>query len=174
MTWWSEYSAAPRFVLAKLAIRCRFVDRFMGSSVPSHVSGQRFSPRGTLLPSAGSRPARFPVFIGTMRCYDFPPARTCSLIVSVTGPTRASCVRGRRALLVSSEETLQARNPWSAGVPSPAYCTRGRVRDLTGSLAIHPMPLPCSKTPAEPTGSRLNDLVDAALGQPRPKASTGT
>src|SRR6516164_1102695 len=95
-------------------------------------------------------------------------------IVSVTGPTRASCVRGRKALLVSSEETPQARNPWSAGVPSPAYCTRGRVRDLTGSLAIHPMPLPCSKTPAEPTGSRLSDLVDAALGQPRPKASTGT
>jgi hypothetical protein len=34
MTWWSEQSAVPRFVLAKLAIRCRFVDRFVGSSVP--------------------------------------------------------------------------------------------------------------------------------------------
>ena len=33
--------------------------------------------------------------------------------------------------------------------------SRGRVRDLTGSLAIHPMPLPCSKTPAEPTRPRL-------------------
>jgi hypothetical protein len=72
MTWWSEYSAAPGFVLAKLAIRCRFVDRFVGSSVPSHVSGQRFSPRGTLLPSAGSRPARFPVFIGTMKVLRLP------------------------------------------------------------------------------------------------------
>src|ERR1700674_5309770 len=64
MTWWSEYSAVPRFVLAKLAIRCRFVDRFVGSRVPSRVSGQRFSTRDTFLPSVGSRRARFPVFIG--------------------------------------------------------------------------------------------------------------
>ena len=63
MTWWSEQSAVPRFVLAKSAIRCRFVDRFVGSSVPSHVSGQRFSTRGASLPSAGSQRARFPVFI---------------------------------------------------------------------------------------------------------------
>jgi hypothetical protein len=37
MTWWSEHSAVLGFVLAKLAIRCRFVDRFVGSSVPSNV-----------------------------------------------------------------------------------------------------------------------------------------
>jgi hypothetical protein len=65
MTWLSNYSAALRLVLAKLAIRCRFVDRFGGSRVPSPVSGQRLSPRGTLPPSAGSQQARFPVFIGT-------------------------------------------------------------------------------------------------------------
>jgi hypothetical protein len=78
MTWWSEHSAVPGFVLAKLAIRCRFVDRFVGSSVPSLVSGQRFSPRGTLLPSAGSRPARFPVINGTMKVLRL-PARACLL-----------------------------------------------------------------------------------------------
>ena len=44
---------------------------------------------------------------------------------------------------------------WSAGYPIPACCTRGRVRGLTGSLAIHPVPLPCSRTPAEPTKPRL-------------------
>jgi hypothetical protein len=42
------------FVLAKLAIRCLFVDKFVGSSVPSYVSGQRVSTRGVSLPSAGS------------------------------------------------------------------------------------------------------------------------
>src|SRR6516162_7105776 len=174
MTWWSEYSAAPGFVLAKLAIRCRFVDRFVGSSVPSHVSGQRFSPRGTLLPSSGSRPARFPVFIGTMKVLRL-PARAYLLPYCFSHRSHAHLLCSwSQSAPVSSEETPQARNPWSAGVPSPAYCTRGRVRDLTGSLAIHPMPLPCSKTPAEPTRSRLSDLVDAALGQPRPKASTGT
>jgi hypothetical protein len=40
-------------------------------------------------------------------------------------------------------------------LPCPACCTHGRVRDLTGSLAIHPMPLPCSRTPAEPARPRL-------------------
>src|SRR5271169_1493990 len=78
------------------------------------------------------------------------------------------------ALLTSPEEFRQARNTWSAGVPIPGMHTRGRVRDLTGSLAIHPMPLPCSKTPAEPARSRLGDLVGAAPGQPKPKASAGT
>ena len=36
----------------------------------------------------------------------------------------------------------------------PACRARGRERDLTGSLAIRPMPLPCSKTPAEPPSPR--------------------
>src|SRR5207245_11403598 len=72
MTWWSEYSAVPRFVLAKLAIRCRFVDRFVGSRVPSRVSGQQFSTHDTSLPSVGSRRARFPVFIGTIKALQLP------------------------------------------------------------------------------------------------------
>jgi len=174
MTWWSEYSAAPGFVLAKLAIRCRFVDRFVGSSVPSHVSGQRFSPRGTLLPSAGSRPARFPVFIGTMKVLRLPAhAYLLPYCFGHRSHARLLCswsqsAPGEFGGNSSGPEPLVSRRSF------PAYCTRGRVRDLTGSLAIHPMPLPCSKTPAEPTGSRLSDLVDAALGQPRPKASTGT
>ena len=37
----------------------------------------------------------------------------------------------------------------------PAFHARGRVWDLSGFLAIPPMPLPCSKTPTEPTGPRL-------------------
>src|SRR5271166_6030160 len=37
MTWWSEHSAVPRFVFAKSAIRCRFVDRFAGFRAPSRV-----------------------------------------------------------------------------------------------------------------------------------------
>src|SRR5208337_825182 len=37
----------------------------------------------------------------------------------------------------------------------PACRARGRERDLTGSLAIRPMPLPCSRTPAEPKRPRL-------------------
>ena len=111
MTWWSEHSAVPRFVLAKLAIRCRFVDRFVGSSVPSHVSGQRFSTRGAPLPSAGSRPARFPVFISTMKVLRL-PARAYLLPygfghrLHVLPPVFVFA----GALLMGSEEAHQARN----------------------------------------------------------------
>src|SRR6202035_5291606 len=157
MTWWSEHSAAPRFVLAKLAIRCRFVDRFVGSRVPSRVSGQRFSTHDTFLPSVGSRRARFPDFIGTMKALRL-PARA-NLVPYGFGcrphaPLLCSCIA--EALPTGPEEARQAWNTLSAGVPCPACGPRGRVRDLTGFLATHPMPLPCSKTPAEPTKPRLS------------------
>lgn len=48
--------------------------------------------------------------------------------------------------------------PGTFGQPAllcPACCARERERDLTGFLATHPMPLPCSKTPAEPARPRL-------------------
>src|ERR1700726_704983 len=105
MTLCSEYNAVPRFVLAKLAIRCRFVDRFVGSRVPSRVSGQRFSTHDTSLPSVGSRRARFPVFIGTMKALRL-PARA-NLVPYGFGcrphaPLLCSC--SPEALLTSAEE----------------------------------------------------------------------
>src|SRR3954452_6833216 len=48
-------SAPPGLALARLAIRCRFVDRFAGLRVPSRVSRQRFSAPDASLPSDGSR-----------------------------------------------------------------------------------------------------------------------
>ena len=156
MTWWSEHSAVPRFVLAKLAIRCRFVDRFVGSRVPSHVSGQRFSTRDASLPSVGSRRARFPDFIGTMKALRLPARAYLVPYGFGSGP---------HALLLCSCSPKRSRwarrtlvGPGTFGQPAfpfPACCARGRERDLTGFLAIHPMPLPCSKTPAEPAGPRL-------------------
>ena len=154
MTWCSEHSAVPGFVLAKLAIRCRFVDRFVGFRAPSHLSGQRFSARGVPLPSAGSRRARFPVFNGTMRALRL-PARA--------DPVPYGFGSGLHALLrcsCSPRRSRRARRmPAGAGVlvsrvPVSGVCTRGRERDLSGSLAVHPMPLPWSKTPAEPAGPR--------------------
>ena len=175
MTWWSEYSAVPRFVLAELAIRCRFVDRFVGSRVPSHVSGQRLSTQRRL-PSLDRVPVspvprlhRYYEGATTSR-----PRKPGPLWFRFQAPRAPPVFVSAEALLTSPEEFRQARNTWSAGVPIPGMHTRGRVRDLTGSLAIHPMPLPCSKTPAEPARSRLGDLVGAAPGQPKPKASTGT
>src|SRR5271165_5631581 len=164
MTWWSEYSAVPRFVLAKLAIRCRFVDRFVGSRVPSRVSGQRFSTRDASLPSVGSRRARFPVFIGTMKALRLPFARTWSLMVSVAGPTRPSCVRVRRSApnerggssvglvhLISRRSLPGRLRPWARagsrrfpGDPSYAFALLqdpGRA-DKTSPVAVLPTPSP--------------------------------
>jgi hypothetical protein len=124
MTWWSEHSAVPGFVLAKLAIRCRFVDRFAGFRAPSRVSGQRFSTHDASLPSAGSRRARFPVFSGTMKALRLPASATlvpygfgsrphAFLLCSCS--LKRSC-RARRSL--SRPGTLFSRRPRS-GVLHP-------------------------------------------------------
>src|SRR5438034_7843089 len=55
---------------------------------------------------------------------------------------------------------------------STGALARGRERDLPGSQTIHPVPLPRSATPAEPTIPRLFDgLVDAAPALPTARAS---
>ena len=81
MTWWSELSATPGLDLARLAIRCRFVDRFAGLRVPSRVSRQRFSAPGAPLPSGGSRRARFPAVAGTMKALRLPTPASRLLLV---------------------------------------------------------------------------------------------
>jgi hypothetical protein len=67
---------------------------------------------------------------------------------------------------------LRARVIVQPATRSAGLLARGRERDLPGSQAIHPVPLPRSSTPAEPTIPRLFDgLVDAAPALPTAKAS---
>ena len=63
------------------------------------------------------------------------------------GSCLAACARapGR------SEGAFRARSIVQPTTPSVGLLSRGRERDLSGSQAIHPVPLPRSKTPAEPT-----------------------
>ena len=84
------------------------------------------------------------------------------LLVSLPGPTCASVVRARRRAPVRVEDAVEARTLGQPAVPCSGLLSRGRERDLPGSLAIHPMPLPCSKTPAEPTILATDGPVDAA------------
>src|SRR5215471_711356 len=74
---------------------------------------------------------------------------------SVTGSMRSSCVRVRRSAPDELGGTSSGLDPLFSRRSCPACCTRGRARDLAGSLATHPEPLPCSKTPAEPARPRL-------------------
>ena len=164
MTWWSEYSAVPRLVLAKLAIRCRFVDRFVGSRVPSRVSGQRFSTHDTFLPSVGSRRARFPVFIGTMKALRL-PARANLVPYGFGCRSHApSCIRVRRSApnerggrslgpehLISRRSLPGVLHPWARagsrrfpGDPSYAFALLqdpGRA-EKTSPVAVLPTPPP--------------------------------
>ena len=67
---------------------------------------------------------------------------------------------------------LPGRGPCSAGDPIAGLLSRGRERDLPGSQAIHPVPLPRSTTPAESTIPRLFvGFVDATPAQTTAKAS---
>jgi hypothetical protein len=175
MTWWSEHSAVPRFVLAKLAIRCRFVDRFVGSRAPSHVSGQRFSTRDASLSSAGSRRAQFPVFIGTMKALRLPARANPVPYGFDSRPHVPPCVRVRQSApdepggrssglehLFSRRSVPGRLHPWARagshrfpGDPSQAFALLqdpGRA-GKTSPLAVVPTPPP---------------------GPTKPKASAGT
>jgi hypothetical protein len=159
MTWCSEDSATPRFALASSAIRCRFVDRFVRLRVLSRVSRQRFSSHDTLFPRSGPGESGSPMSAIILRCYDFPARIPGHLFVSLPGSTLPSSVRvSRLALALALPEGRRVPSGPSqclTGDPIAGLLSRGRERDLPGSQAIHPVPLPRSTTPAESTMPRL-------------------
>jgi hypothetical protein len=175
MTWFSEYSASPRRSLARSAIRCPSVDRFAGFSVPSRVSGQRFSLRGAPLPSAGSRRARFPDLTGTMRALRL-PARAFPVPYGFgSGLHMLPRVRDRRSAPGAAEDRVRAWGTWSAGPPRfRQFCTWAR----TGYLRFPGVPSHTSARLSDP-GRIGQDLAicgptDAAPGPNTPKAPAWT
>src|SRR5208337_3320626 len=173
MTWWSEHSAVPRFVFAKSAIRCRFVDRFAGFRAPSRVSGQRFSTHGASLPSAGSRRARFPAFTDIMKALRLPLAQSRSLMASVAGSTRSSIVRARRG----APDGLGGRPPGLEQLVSRRSFRPVASVDANGISQVPWRSVPCLCPAPGPRSSRRDlacgGLVDAAPGFHKPKASAG-
>jgi len=156
MTWCSVDSATPRFVLASSAIRCRFVDRFVSLSVLSRVSRQRLSPHGTPLPSIGSRWVRFPDVSGRIEVLRLPVhASPVTYLFRFRGPRYPPRFVSRSLRSRKVGGCLPGRGHCSAGDPLAGVLSRGRERDLPGSQAIHPVPLPRSRTPAESTIPRL-------------------
>ena len=96
------------------------------------------------------------------RCHRYYEGATTSclcvpapLFVSVAGPTRPPLFVFAVALSMNVEVTHQARDNLSTGVPYSGVSRRGRKQELSGFLATHPVPLPCSTTPAEPTRPHL-------------------
>ena len=155
MTWCSVDNATPRFDLASSAIRCRFVDRFVRLKVLSHVSRQRSSPRDTPHPSVGSWRVQFPDVKGTMRVLRLPAHASPVTYICFASGAHATFLRSRRLRSQKCGGCSLGQDHCSAGDPISGALSRGHERDLTGSQAVHPMPLPRSMTPAEPTIPRL-------------------
>jgi hypothetical protein len=152
MTWCSVDSATPRFALASAAIRCRFVDRFARLKVLSRVSRQRFSSRGASHPSVGSRRVRFPAVVSTMKALRLPArAFPVTYLVRFRAPHVSPNFVLAFTALPFRWRTGTGPGTFSTGCPRAGLLSYGRERDLSGSQTIRPVPLPRSKTPAEPT-----------------------
>jgi hypothetical protein len=153
MTWCSEDSATPRFVLASSAIRCRFVDRFVRLRVLSRVSRQRFSSHDTLFPRSGPGESSSPMSQVILRCYDFPPRIPVTYWFRFRGPRYPPRFVSRSLRSRSRKDGggLPGQGQCSSGDPIAGLLSRGRERDLPGFQAIPPVLLPRSTTPAEST-----------------------
>ena len=106
-----------------------------------------------LFPRSGPGESGSPTSAVILRCYDFPTRIPGHLFVSLPGSTLSFSVRVSQTSVRApgrSEGAFRARSIVQPTTPSVGLLSRGRERDLSGSQAIHPMPLPRSRTPAEP------------------------
>ena len=127
-----------------------------------------------LFPRSGPGESSSPMSQVVLRCYDFPSRLSGRLFVSLPGSTLPSSVRVSQLAPRSRKDggCLPGRGHCSAGDPIAGLLSRGRERDLPGSQAVHPVPLPRSRTPAELTIPRLFvGLIDAAPASRTAKAS---
>src|SRR5215475_10825694 len=129
----------------------------------------RTAPR---FPRSGPGKSSSPMSQVLLRCYDFPPRISGHLFASLPGSTRSSSLRVSQLALPVGRRDFRARAIVQPATQTAGALARGRERDLPGSQTIHPVPLPRSATPAEPTIPRLSDgLVDAAPALPTARAS---
>src|SRR5262245_24320370 len=110
-----------------------------------------------LFPRSGPGESGSPMSQVLLRRYDFPPRISGHLFASLPGSARSSSVRVSQFALPEGRRAFWARVVVQPATQSAGLLARGRERDLPGSQAIHPVPLPRSATPAEPTIPRLLD-----------------
>ena len=108
-----------------------------------------------LFPRSGPGESGSPTSQVILRCYDFPSRIPGHLFVLLPGSTLASSFVSRSLRSQEVRGCLPGQGQCSTGDPIAGLLSRGRERDLPGSQAIRPVPLPRSRTPAEPTMPRL-------------------
>src|SRR5215471_5147918 len=108
-----------------------------------------------LFPRSGPGESGSPMSQVLLGCYDFPLRIPGHLFASLPRSTRSSLLRVSQFALPVGGGTFQARVFVRPATRTAGSLARGRERDLPGFQAIHPVPLPRSTTPAEPTTPRL-------------------
>ena len=108
-----------------------------------------------LFPRSGPGESGSPMSQVLLGCYDFPLRIPGRLFASLPRSTRSSLLRVSQFALPVGRRDLPGQGHCSTGYPTAGSLARGRERDLPGFQAIHPVPLPRSTTPAEPTTPRL-------------------
>src|ERR1700730_16839691 len=125
-----------------------------------------------LFPRSGPGESSSPTSQVILRCYDFPARIPGHLFVSLPGSTLPSSFRVSQLALLEGQRVPSRPGHCSAGDPIAGLLSRGRERNLPGFQAVHPVPLPRSRTPAESTIPRLFvGLIDAAPASRTAKAS---
>jgi hypothetical protein len=128
-----------------------------------------------LFPRSGPGESGSPMSQVVLRCYDFPSRISGHLFDSLPGSTLPSSVRVSQLALALPEVqrgAFRARVIVQPATRIAGLLSRGRERDLPGFQAVHPVPLPRSRTPAESTIPHLFvGLVDAAPASRTAKAS---
>ena len=110
-----------------------------------------------LFPRSGPGVSQFPDVSSTIEVLRLPVTHPRSLICFASRVHTAllgSCLAAF-ARAPGRSEGLPGQGQCSTGDPIAGVLSRGRERDLSGSQAIRPVPLPRSKTPTGPTISRL-------------------
>ena len=94
-----------------------------------------------------------------------------SLCLRLRVPSGLGCFVFAGALPTTAEPIVGPGALFTRRSTVPGHFANGRDRDLSGSLATPPVPLPCSETPAEPVNPGHCGLPDAAPGPNTAKAS---
>ena len=121
-----------------------------------------------LFPRSGPGESGSPMSTVILRCYDFPSRIPGHLFVSLPESTLPSSVCVSLACARAPgwlEETFRAGSMFTRRPNCRLAPCVGVGRDLPGSQAVHPVPLPRSGTPAESTPPRL--LTVSSMLPPR-------
>lgn len=173
MTWLKEYSATPGLFLASSAICCRFVYRFAGFSVPSHVSRQQFSS----VTSPFSPPGPFDQVPRLRRYYgDATPSCTAyrSLMVSLPAPALPLSIRV--SLTRSCQTGGGLFRPGAFRCRRPPFRLFSHGQNRTSQVPWHSIPYLCHAPRPRPDQVDLasSGLLDAAPAPNKTKAPAVT